>query len=218
MFTATAPKLLRGNYYAERNYLKTDVKRGVTRNRAGTRIITLTCDFLIGLRNALEYECGKATDAVFKTSGKKFGKNFAKRTSKELGDFYGTAFDDFSMAHFEACLKESFSHHGWGKLSIDTSKHDKGLLIFTVENALYAGLLKKTETPADPLLAGVLAGFFSEISGEELDVVQTQCSACGAADSKFVVTLPSRLKNAENWVKNKQPHQQIVDLLEKTTA
>jgi predicted hydrocarbon binding protein len=206
----------RGNYFTERDYLKTDVRRGVTRNRAGTRILTLTSDFLIGLRNALVFECGKAADAVLKTAGRRWGKNFAARIEKELGGFYGMPVAEFPLALFEASLVMGFSHHGFGKLRLDVSLYDKGLIVAVVENPIYFGLLDSAAAPADPLLTGIFAGLFSHFAGRELDCVQTQCQVCGAADSRFVVSLASRLAGVDDWLKEGKNHTEVLALLAQT--
>lgn len=213
--TQTPP---RGNYFAEREYLKTDVKRGVTRNRAGTRILTLTSDFLIGLRNALVFETGKAADAVMKTAGKKWGRGFAGRIDKELTAFYGRPVSEFPLALFEASLVMGFSHHGFGKLRLDVSLYDKGLIVAIVDNPIYFGLVESPATPADPLLAGIFAGVFSHFAGRDLDCAQTQCQACGASESRFVITLGSRLGQVEEWIKEGRSHAEILAALAQTSV
>ncbi len=211
--TIDIPPRRRANYFAEGDYLKTNVATGVTRNRTGTRMISLTADFLIGLRNGLMHECGKATDAVFKTSGKKWGTQWAIRLEKELSDYYGMPLVDFPLAMFQASLVEAFSHHGWGKLWLDVSAHHHGLLIFTVHNAIYAELVKTSEAPADSLISGILSGVFSYYADRDLDCEQTQCRACGAMDSRFIVSIPERLTPVADWVSKGTTHDEIVKKL-----
>jgi predicted hydrocarbon binding protein len=206
------------NYFAEGRYVKTNVKTGVARNRAGTRILSLTSDFLIGLRNALIFECGKSADTVMKSAGRKWGKQFAERLDKELGDHYRRPQGDCPLAMFQASLGEAFSHHGFGKLTIDVSLHDKGLISCVVENPVYCGLVDSPDQPTDSMLAGILAGLFSHYAGRELDCAQTQCQSCGAADSRFVVTLPSRLEDVESWRNDGKSHVEIVAALAQTRA
>jgi len=210
---AQMPSMFRGNFFNEKDWLKTNVKRGVTRNRAGTRMLSLSSDFLIGLRNALQFECGKAADAVLHTAGKKWGLQFAIRLEKELSDFYGYALSSFSLAVFEGCLIEAFSHHGWGRLKLDISKQDKGLIIFCVTNPIYGTIVDKAEGPVESLLSGIIAGIFSHYSGQDLECEQTQCITTGAADARFVLSLPSRLEDVPTWVKAGKNHDAIVAAL-----
>ncbi|ADV62796.1 4-vinyl reductase 4VR [Isosphaera pallida ATCC 43644] len=208
--TSTTVPAARGNYYAEGSYTHTDVKTGVTRNRVGTRICCLTSDFLIGFRKAIIDECGPAADGVFYSCGKTWGKGFAKRFETELSEFYGGPLVNAPMSLFEACLTEAASHHGWGRLSLDCSHYDKGVLVVTVKNAIMASLIGASETPADSLLAGTFAGFFSHFAGFELECVQTQCAAMGHPESKFVISHPQRLTTAADQVRQKVDHNTIV--------
>lgn len=215
---ATAETYTGANYFAEGRYVKTNVKTGVARNRAGTRILSLTSDFLIGLRNALIFECGKSADAVMKSAGRKWGTRFAERLDKELGDHYRRPQGDCPLAMFQASMSEAFSHHGLGKLTIDVTLHDKGLLSCAVENPVYCGLVDAADQPTDSMLAGILAGMFSHYAGRDLDCVQTQCQSCGAADSRFVVTLASRLGRAEELRNEGKSHVEIVAALAQTRS
>ena len=208
----------RGNYFAEGDYLTTDVKTGVMRNRAGTRMIALTSDFLLGLVNALNNECGPAADLVFKSCGRSWGSRFAPRFEKEVSDYYGTPLRDAPSSMFLGTLAAAFNHHGWGNVVVDLHLYDRGLILVTVTNAVYAGLVKKSDRPADPLLAGVLAGFFSHFAGQELDCIQTQCAALGANESRFVLGLESRLAPFADAAKQGQPHTRILADLEETSV
>ena len=208
--TVPEQSAMRGNFYAESAYLKTDIALGTTRNRAGTRIICLTADFLHGFRRAITDECGPAAETVFKSCGKRWGKLFAARFEKEMTEFYGKPLQEFMLALFQACLVELFSHHGWGKPVLDLTKHDKGLIIIEVKEAIYAELVGKAEQPADTLMAGIFAGFFSQLSGQDLDCVQTTCRACGSDRGRFVIGLAPRLAPVAAWVQNGKSHDDIV--------
>ncbi|MBL8794010.1 MAG: 4-vinyl reductase [Planctomycetia bacterium] len=205
--------LMRGNFFAESTYLKTDIAKGTTRNRAGTRIVCLTADFLHGLRRAVGDECGPAAELVFKSCGKKWGALFAKRFEQEMSEFYGKPLQDFMLALFQACLTELFSHHGWGKPNLDLSRHDRGLIVVEVKDAIYAELVGQSDQPVDTLLAGIFAGFFSYLSGQDLDCVQTTCKACGADASRFVLALAARLAPVPAWVQNGKGHEEILGQL-----
>ena len=210
--------VIRGNYFAEGKYLKTDVRTGVMRNRAGTRMLALTSDFLLGLVSALNNECGPAATAVFRSCGRTWGKRVAERFATEMQEYYGMPLSDFPLSQFNACLYEMFNHHGWGKLELNLDQFTHGIIIATVQNPIYADLLGRAEQPADALLAGVLAGMFSYFAGQELDCLQTQCQACGHPDSKFLITVPERLKPVLDWPTRGKTHAQIVAEVQKTRA
>jgi uncharacterized protein len=210
--------MMRGNFFAESTYLKTDIAKGTTRNRAGTRIVCLTADFLHGFRRAVTDECGPAADSVFKACGKKWGILFARRFEKEMSDFYGKPLREFVLALFQACLVELFSHHGWGKPILDLSKHDQGLILIEVKDSIYAELVGKAESPTDTLLAGIFGGFFSHLTGQDLDCMQTTCKACGADTSRFIIGLASRLTAVPAWVQNGKTHEEMVAQLAELRA
>jgi predicted hydrocarbon binding protein len=215
---APAAPTLRGNYYSSREYLSTDVKTGVTRNRAGTRMICLTRDFLLGLRTALVTECGPAADTVFKTCGRTWGGQFARRFEKELSEYYGMSLSDFALGMFQACLAEAFGRHGWGRLTVDFSRHEQGLIVADLEGAVYAELVETADRPVESLTAGILAGVFSHLSGQDLDCVQTACKACGAPSSRFVLGLKARIEPAEAMVAAGKGHDEIVAALAASRA
>lgn len=203
----------RPNYFAEGLYASTDVIKGVTRNRAGTRIIALSEDFLLGMRRVLIDECGAAADSVAHSIGKKWGRLFAQRFSREMNDYYGRPINEFPLAVFHACLIELFSHHGWGRIRLEWERKDVGIIGVAVDSALMSTLVRDAAAPVDAMLAGVLAGFFSDLSGEDLECAQTQCLACGAAESRFVLALASRLAGAEQWTRDRLNHEEIVEKL-----
>lgn len=217
MQSTTIP-VVRGNYFAEGKYIKTDVRTGVMRNRAGTRMLALSSDFLLGLISALDNECGPAAVSVFRSCGRTWGKRVAERFAKEMEEYYGMPLADFPLSQFTACLCEMFNHHGWGKLALDFELFANGLIVVTVESPIYADLLGKSDKPADSLLAGVLAGMFTHFAGQPLDCLQTQCQANGHPNSKFILTVPERLKAVSDWPTRGKTHAQILAEVQKTRA
>ena len=205
----------RPNYFAERSYLKTDIPRGTIHTRNGARMCVLTSDFLLGLHRAITHECGIAAEEVLKKCGKKWGQQTAKRFAQQMQEYYGIPLSEFPRSTFEACLIESFSHHGWGKLELDWTQHGQGLIIAVVEHAIYADILPPTERPADPMLAGLLGGFFSELSGEPLVGIQTSYPTQDAAYSHFIVGRGTRLQKVDALLKQGRKHEVIVEELAK---
>lgn len=213
-----ADGIVAGNYYGRRDYLTTDVSKGVTRNASGTRMIALTEDFLIALRDGLVNECGDAADQVLKTCGRRWGGSMAARLEKELGGYYGRPLAEMPMAVFQACLTTGMGRHGWGRLSFDLSRRDAGFVVVTASDTPFARLRGSTNKPAEPLLAGVLAGLFSRFSGQELDCLQTECIACGAPAGRFVLGLARRMTSASEWAAAGKTHDEILSGLEAAVA
>lgn len=216
--TENGDALPRGNYYTDGSYMTTDLRKGVTRNRAGTRMVALTNDFLLGFRGALADECGPAADTVLKTCGRTWGKRFAARFEREMTDFYGIAAGDFSMAMFHACLAEAFARHGWGRLELDLRLHDRGLILARIEHPVMGEIVTDADAPVETLMVGILAGFFSHFSGENLDCVQTCCKARGAADTRFIIGLGKRLGPVPGWLGQGRTHDEIIAEVVNTRA
>ena len=210
--TADTP-VAAGNYYAEGLYCETDVARGVTRSRSGTRLCCLTTDFLLGFRRAVIDECGPAADLVFKSCGRKWGGFAARRFDDEMTGFHGRPLREFTMAQFRAAVADLFSHHGWGMVDLDLSRHDQGLVVVTVSDPLFASITKgsgEPEQPVESLTAGVLAGFFAALFEQDLDCVQTSCVALGDSESRFVIGLSARLAGVPNLLTGGKKHDQIL--------
>jgi predicted hydrocarbon binding protein len=206
----TAPAVAGGNYYAEGLFCHTDVRRGVTRTRSGDRICCLTTDFLIGFRRAIVDECGPAADTVFRSCGKKWGGLIAKRFEQDMAGYYGTALREFTLAKTLANLADYFSHHGWGRVTFDLTRHDQGLILVTATEPVYADLVGKSEKPVESLTAGMLAGLASELFGQDLDCVQTKCKAVGHDAAVFVIGLTTRLAGVPGWLDAGKNHDQIL--------
>jgi predicted hydrocarbon binding protein len=211
---ATEALPVRGNYFAGEDYLSYDVGKGTIRNRSGVRMCALTSDFLLGLQNGIRNECGEAADEILKQTGRRWGQSFAKRLDKELGEWYQCEIQDLPMAQFGACLVEAFLHHGWGRLALDFTQYESGLVIAAVENAPYAGLMQgKSNGPADLMLGGVLAGMFSHWSGNQLDVVQSECPTMGGKLSRFIIADSEKIKAVQHFVREPKAHERILATL-----
>lgn len=223
--TAGSMNAFRGNYFAEAHYTKANVSTGVINNRAGTRLCVLTNDFMLGFRKALIHECGPASDLVFHQCGRQWGEKFGARLAEELSNFYEQPLQEFPMPLFETCLAEAFAHHGLGRLTMDATQGNVGLIVFTFRNAMYAGMLKEAmethghldgqpiDAPVDGLIAGIIAGLFRSFSKQPLDCIQTDCAARGADLSRFVLTSESRAEKARGWVEEGKSHDEILSML-----
>jgi len=193
------------SYYRRADLFTTDVNLGVTRDVEGTRFVGLTSDFLIGFHRGLEEECGpEAARIVLYTCGTIWGKRHAARARRSLEGYYGTPLEQLPFALFQRLLDDMFRVHGWGRLSIDVEHDAVGVLVVEVEQAVMAHVLKRGERPVDVLLAGVLAGLFSEFAGRELTCFQTDCVARKQERSRFVLAPPERL-DRDAWEEEAEP-------------
>ncbi len=215
---ATSYVRLINGYFSRPDYFHADVEKGTIRTPTGVRICALTDDFLRGFRSAVRFECGKATDRVFKKCGKRWGLSFAERFDRELMDHFGVPVQDMSTGIIERCLDEAFRYHGWGRLKLDLSSYDHGIVGVTVTDPVMPDVVGKSEKPSDALFAGFLAAVISHHAKTELDCQQTECPTLGADASRFVISLPSRLEDVAKMVTDGLSHAAILRRLKTQIA
>ncbi|MCU0704209.1 MAG: hypothetical protein MUF18_09570 [Fimbriiglobus sp.] len=209
-------RLLNG-YFSRPDFFREDVEKGTIRTPTGTRICALTDDFLLGFRSAVQFECGKATDRVFKACGKKWGKTFVERFDRELTDHFGVPLTDVSAGLVERCLDEAFRFYGWGKPAIDLTDYDAGLVAVSVADPVMPTVVGAADKPTDALFAGFFAAVFTHYAKTDLDCQQTDCPSRGADASRFVIGLAARLKDVPKWVGENLPHTVILRRLKATS-
>lgn len=205
-----------GNYFAEGAYLEQDLAAGLLRNRAGTRMLALSDDFLLATLNTLQEKLGNDAERVIKSMGRDWGQRAAQQFAVEMELFYGRPLMQMPLATFVACLTEAFRHHGWGAFAFDLSRYPRGLLAVEVSDPIIGGSVQPSNAPVEGLLAAFLGGMFSHFANLELDCLQTECRSRGATVSRFVLTVPERLRSAEPLVADGKPHDEIVAELMKT--
>jgi len=213
--TASYVRIL-GGYFTRPDYFTADVEKGTIRTPTGARTCALTDDFLIGFRAALQFECGKASERVFKSCGRKWGASFVERFDRELGEYYGVPVRDLSAGIVEKCLNDAFRAHGWGKLSVDYAEYDNGIVQVTIADSVLPAIFGSSDKPTDALMSGFLATIFSFYANTELDCQQTECPSRGADASRFVLGLASRIAEVPKLLKDNLSHTIIVRRLTAT--
>ena len=200
--TASYVRLLAG-YYSRPDYFTADVEKGTIRTPGGTRICALTDDFLLGFRAAVQFECGKATDRVFKKCGVRWGTSFIERFDREMTEYFGVPAREMSAGLIERSLDEAFRFHGYGKLAVDFTAYDSGFVVVTLTDPVIPAVAGPADKPVDALMAGFFAAVFSYYANTDLDCVQTECPARGSAAGKYLVGLAGRLAPVPKMVADK---------------
>jgi hypothetical protein len=192
-----------GDYFADDEYITTDVAAGIARDRAGTRLVGLPEDFLTAVYQTLNAECGAAADPVLYSAGRDWGGKLAERLAAELANHRGEPLAATAVARFQADLQSALRQLGWGLLTLDFQHFGAGILVAEVRHA-------PPGAPADSLLAGALAGLLSHVAGQALAASATPT----AGDLKrFVIALPERLDKVADLLHRRRPHEEIVTAL-----
>lgn len=204
--------------FSETEYFLTDIARGVTTNPQGKRIISLSEDFLSGFREALVDECGPAANEVLYSCGKMTGDLVGVRLSNEISEFYGQSVHTLGVPLYDTILHSYFSHHGWGYFHSDYSSIHQGLIVIEFENSIFQSFLAREDRPLESLLAGLLSGIYSQVSGQDLECLQTDCSSLGSPKSRFVLGLKERIEQVRPALESGNSHNEILDQLSKLAA
>jgi predicted hydrocarbon binding protein len=218
MIASTHDLPLHGNYFADDGYFTHNPNAGTIHNRAGARMIALTDDFLIATHNSLEAELGDRAAIVLAAAARDWGRRAAEQFAAEMEQHHGRPLSNLPLSLFAADLTEAFRHHGWGVLNLDFAQHPYGLLVIDVRMPIVGRIVKKTSSPADVLLAGFLAGMFSQFAGTSLGCLETESVTPGSLRSRFVLALPDRLDAVRSLAERRKGHAEIVAQLLKTRA
>lgn len=167
---------------------------GTRTDWTSARVLFAPPEAMRGLYFVLEQEKAGAWGQVMKAGGYVGGHAFANNLDTRLSDLGKPA---LAALPLEACLvfvERHFSANGWGRLKLDlTDAAEHGLVIARVEHSYFAEVLPPAATFVDPLLAGILQGFFEYISGQKLGCEEIGCVRRGAPHCTFVITAPERL-------------------------
>jgi uncharacterized protein len=189
-----------GNYFAIDSYVHGDVEMGLIENRQGDRLLALPETLIQAIYSGLDKETGQAARLVLFNCGRWWGKNFYTRFCEELTDYYNVSPADMSMVEFLQALQQCWITHGWGKVDLDQAYQSRGFLVIQIWNSPFARLAPSGNQPVCHLEAGILSAFFSQLTGRELNCLQTTCESMGADCNRFVLGLAKRLESVENLI------------------
>lgn len=171
-----------------------DPASGVVTDPAGARVAGAGPELLRSLQFVLEQERPGAWVATLKTSGFRCGRKIGESLDAALAALGKPA---LAAQPIEGCLvliEHYFATHGWGRLTLDLSgAADHGIVLAHLEHSCFAAALSDPRVFADPLVAGLLQGFFEYISGQVLGCEEIACARRGAPHCVFVITAPERL-------------------------
>ena len=202
-----------GNYFAFDVYVQGDFESGLIEKRLGKSLLALPNTLLKGIYKALSSEVGASAGIVLYKCGSSWGKNFYRRFAEEVSSYYQKPISDMEMIELVQCLKQCWKAHGWGTIDLNCDYYQQGFLVVQVKQSPFADIAESDEQPSCFLEAGLLAAFFSELSGTNLDCIQTTCESLGASSNLFILGLGQRLKPVEAMVAEGQNHHAIMQRL-----
>lgn len=191
-----------------------DLRQGVIFNPGRTRLCLLSADLLGGVHRALVEEAGPAWSLIFKHCGRIWGERLARRLDRECRDSLGVRMEEMMLSDFVRFVTAYFAFHGWGRLALEVDRAEEtGIVTATMVDSIFAAVVQAPGEMVDPMIAGILASLLSHLADHELDCVQTACVTLGAPASRFVVTDPERLRQAEPHLRRGTSHDELLLLL-----
>lgn len=178
--------------------LNFNLNQGTVLSPTDVRVIYLSSDIIRGIYDVLKYETGDAWSLILKNCGVIWGERVSGSIDKEIQATSKQKIGQLSVESFIHLLESYFASHGWGKMRIyldDAESH--GIIRASLKNSLFAETLKHLNSPVEYMIAGMLQGIFSSISGHDLGCIQVSFETTGIATSEFLISASSRIDTLE---------------------
>lgn len=202
-----------GNYFSPEAYVIGDFESGLIENRNGDRLVAIPTVLVEGIFAGLEDELGPGASIVLFKWGVRWGKNFYRRFAGEVGQYYGKTLAEFEMIELLQCLKQCWKTYGWGLIDFDLQYYPQGFLVISLQNAPFAKLAPTGKQRMGYVESGILSAFFTQLTGRNLDSVQTRCESMGEMQNQFVLGMTERLKAIDAWLQEGHDHDTIMERL-----
>jgi hypothetical protein len=203
---------MRLDAFFDETRLSYDFRAGMVWNPAKTRLCLLSTDFLDGVYRSLADEAGPAWAVIFKTCGVIWGGRVMRRLDRECQLLLNCSVKSLPLSLFLQFLRGYFTFHGWGALTLDVTRaRETGVVAARLEDSPFAEVIRDPEEMADSMIAGILAGMLSDLSGQTLDCLQTECISKGAEASRFLITGAERTKGYAERIKAGMTHEAVME-------
>jgi uncharacterized protein len=174
--------------------LNFDLAQGTVLNASEGRVIYLSTDIIRGIYDVLKYETGEAWPLILKNCGVIWGERISAIMDKDVFHTTNQKMGQLDVDSFIELLETYFARHGWGKMRIyldDAESH--GIVRANLKNSIFAQTLKHLNSPIEFMVAGMLQGIFSAISGHDLGCIQVSYEYTGPESSEFFISAKSRI-------------------------
>lgn len=178
--------------------LNFDLNKGTVLSITDVRIIYLSSDIIRSIYDVLKYEAGDAWSLILKNCGIIWGERISASLDKEVNVVAQQKMGQLNVDSFIQLLESYFASHGWGKMQfyLDDAETN-GIVRASLKNSLFAETLKHLNNPVEFMIAGMLQGIFSTISGHDLSCIQVSYETTGTDTSEFLISAKARIDTLE---------------------
>lgn len=153
--------------------------------------IGLSDTFAPAAAHVFEAEQAGSFARVFRAIGRSCGRALAQEMDREGSAHGASALPKLALEVSLARFAAELATRGLGKISFDLAGAPRGVVIARLEHGL--GEDSSAGSAEDPLMCGLLAGFFECLSGETLDCLQLDAAPAPAPAITFAVATPDRI-------------------------
>ncbi|PZO35681.1 MAG: hypothetical protein DCF19_23430 [Pseudanabaena frigida] len=194
-----------GNYFSPRFYVKSDPATGLLSTRKGDRLVAVPDFLLRSIHRALQSEAGQAGALALYTFGFGWGGSFFDHIRGEIESYQGKTIMATNAVEFFATMRQLWTVHGMGTLTIDFSHRQHGLIVVTTENSvLTTGSevgLQSGQLPWHQLQSGFIAAWFSRWAGKDIRACATDWNSPDQQDNLTLVDSQNNVDSAQNYTR-----------------
>ncbi len=194
--------------------LNFDLYEGTVVDPSDTRSIFLATDILRGIHAALSYEAGQAWTIVLYRCGFLWGQKTLRHFVRQSQGAFGAKFEQISVDVFLSNLITFMNFNGWGVLSIDMQRATThGVLRMELRKSIFADALDHLRERVDFMVAGMLAGVFSDLSRASLACIEVSSSLTGGSNSVFLLSASERIEALRPALEGGADERELIELL-----
>ncbi len=186
------------HHYSFEDFFSFQSSQGTVTDWNGARNIFAGEDFILALIQGFEQEVGNASSVLMYDLGKAWGEQDFAQFKQSFEAEYGSIAERQLPFVLEAWWWP-FTTQGWGTWEVDLDDQANGFLFISIFDSAVARTLGTVGKPVCHLYAGLFAGFFSKLVGQDLGCIEIQCYAMGETYCKFLLGKKDRIDAATFW-------------------
>ena len=187
------------HHYQFEDFFAFQAEQGKVVDWNGTRNIFAGEDFILALIQGFEQEVGDAASVLMYDLGKAWGEKDYAAFKQWFEAEYDRGIADCQLPFVLEAWWWPFTTQGWGTWEVDLEEQANGFLFISIFDSAVARTLGNVGKPVCHLYAGLFAGFFSKLVGQDLGCIEIQCYAMGETYCKFLLGKKDRIDAATFW-------------------